>query len=169
MSEFRDEHIPLAYLITFRAYGTWLHGDRRGSVDRFHNRFGCPLIAQNERWRKHNQSVLRQRPVKLKSRQRVLVEEAIREHVRFENGNFGQRTLDRTTFTRLFLHLVNQRRYSVLLKRTQRENCEKQVIGGQKEVRGLTAEARDICGPRATSSMLWFMSSMIKASNDRSG
>lgn len=24
---------PLAYLITFRTYGTWLHGDRRGSVD----------------------------------------------------------------------------------------------------------------------------------------
>ncbi len=24
MAEYRDEHIPLAYLITFRAYGTWL-------------------------------------------------------------------------------------------------------------------------------------------------
>ena len=24
-------------LITFRAFGTWLHGDLRGSVDRFHN------------------------------------------------------------------------------------------------------------------------------------
>jgi len=34
--EFRTEDIPLAYLISFRAYGTWLHGDRRGSVDRFH-------------------------------------------------------------------------------------------------------------------------------------
>jgi REP element-mobilizing transposase RayT len=88
MSEFRDEHIPLAYLITFRAYGTWLHGDRRGSVDRFHNRFGCPLIAQNERWRKHNQSVLRQRPVKLKSRQRVLVEEAIRETCKIRKWEF---------------------------------------------------------------------------------
>jgi hypothetical protein len=32
--EFRTEDIPLAYLISFRAYGTWLHGDRRGSVDR---------------------------------------------------------------------------------------------------------------------------------------
>ena len=25
--------LPLAYLLTFRTYGTWLHGDRRGSVD----------------------------------------------------------------------------------------------------------------------------------------
>ncbi len=26
--------IPIAYLITFRCYGTWLHGDERGSVSR---------------------------------------------------------------------------------------------------------------------------------------
>jgi hypothetical protein len=78
MSEYRDEHIPLAYLITFRAYGTWLHGDRRGSVDRFHNRFGTALIAPNERWRKYNHSLLAHSPVKLRSRQRALVKEAIR-------------------------------------------------------------------------------------------
>ena len=46
--EFRTEDIPLAYLISFRAYGTWLHGDRRGSVDRFHNRYGTPRIPPNE-------------------------------------------------------------------------------------------------------------------------
>ena len=79
MSEFRDEHIPLGYLITFRAHGTWLHGDKRGSVDRFHNRFGTPRITHNERWRKHNRSVLIDTPLKLGSRPRALVEEAIRE------------------------------------------------------------------------------------------
>jgi len=26
-----------AYLITFTTYGTWVHGDERGSVDREHN------------------------------------------------------------------------------------------------------------------------------------
>ena len=35
---------PLAYLITFTTYGTWLHGDDRGSVDRSHNRPGAPVI-----------------------------------------------------------------------------------------------------------------------------
>jgi REP element-mobilizing transposase RayT len=79
MDGFRDEDFPLAYLITFRAYGTWLHGDTRGSVDQHHNRFGSPRIATNEPWRKHNQSLLAQPPVKLRSRQRRLVEEAIRE------------------------------------------------------------------------------------------
>ena len=27
-----DTDTPLAYLITFRSYGTWLHGDERGST-----------------------------------------------------------------------------------------------------------------------------------------
>ena len=31
-----DERIPLGYLITFRTYGTWLHGDKRGSVNDIH-------------------------------------------------------------------------------------------------------------------------------------
>ncbi len=35
---------PLAYFITFRTYGTWLHGDQRGSVDRNHNIPGTPLL-----------------------------------------------------------------------------------------------------------------------------
>jgi hypothetical protein len=34
---------PLAYLITFPTYGTWLHGDERGSVDRDHNLPGTPV------------------------------------------------------------------------------------------------------------------------------
>jgi trehalose/maltose transport system substrate-binding protein len=44
--EFQDRSVALAYLITFRCYGTWLHGDIRGSVDRrYFNRFGTEKIA----------------------------------------------------------------------------------------------------------------------------
>lgn len=35
---------PLAYLITFRTYGTWLPGDDRGTVDDEHNRRGTPRL-----------------------------------------------------------------------------------------------------------------------------
>jgi REP element-mobilizing transposase RayT len=35
---------PLAYFITFTCYGTWLHGDERGSVDVDHNASGTPLV-----------------------------------------------------------------------------------------------------------------------------
>src|SRR5258708_38159011 len=77
--EFRTEDIPLAYLISFRAYGTWLHGDRRGSVERFHNRFGTPRIPPNEQWRKYNLASLKRPPVNLSSRRRPAIENAIKE------------------------------------------------------------------------------------------
>jgi hypothetical protein len=44
MTEF-NEGIPFGFHIIFRTYGTWLHGHRRGSVNRFNNRFGTVAIA----------------------------------------------------------------------------------------------------------------------------
>lgn len=77
--EFRTEDIPLAYLISFRSYGTWLHGDKRGSVDRFHRRYGTPCIPPNEPWRKYNLASLKQPPVQLDRQRREAIEKAIRE------------------------------------------------------------------------------------------
>jgi REP element-mobilizing transposase RayT len=77
--EFNDDHIPLAYLITFRAFGTGLHGDSRGSVDRFHNRYGSPLIPANRRWHQYNERALKHPPVKLTARRRAAIDAAIRE------------------------------------------------------------------------------------------
>ena len=78
---FESEHyrIPLAYLITFRSYGTWLHGDQRGSVDRFHNVYGKPRLPPSRQRTKYEQSLLEMRPVKLNSRQRTAVEKGIRD------------------------------------------------------------------------------------------
>ena len=45
--EFRNDHVAVAFLIRFRTYGTWLHGDARGSVDRLHNRYGSPKLPPN--------------------------------------------------------------------------------------------------------------------------
>ena len=36
------------YFLTFRTYGTWLHGDPRGSVDREHREFGAPRIERDD-------------------------------------------------------------------------------------------------------------------------
>jgi len=35
---------PLAYFITYTTYGTWLHGEAPGSVDREHNQVGTPWL-----------------------------------------------------------------------------------------------------------------------------
>ena len=41
---------PMGYLITFNTYGTWLHGDARGSVDRHGKNIpGTPVIPANQK------------------------------------------------------------------------------------------------------------------------
>jgi len=85
--EFSESSIPLAYLITFRAYGTWLHGDSRGSVDRFHNKYGTPFIAPNRRWEQYNERTLKRPPAKLTARRRAAIDAAIRETCRIRKWN----------------------------------------------------------------------------------
>ena len=77
--------VPLAYLITFRCYGTWLHGDDRGSIDRFHNHYKSPYLPPNEGWQKHNLQILECEPVTLNDVLRECVERAIRETCSLRN------------------------------------------------------------------------------------
>jgi len=76
-SEFNDDHKALAYFITFRTYGTWLHGDRRGSVDRFHNRYGTPHLPPNPLREQYMKSLMKRPPVRLSRKQRKVVEDSI--------------------------------------------------------------------------------------------
>ena len=71
---------PLAYLLTFRTYGTWHHGDSRKAVDRKHfNRFGSPAmpiaveLAEAELARQKHPTFVLDEP------QRTAVGEAIKE------------------------------------------------------------------------------------------
>jgi REP element-mobilizing transposase RayT len=74
-----DTDIPLAVFFTFRTYGTWLHGDARGSVDRHNNVYATPRIPAQGRWKQHNESTMSRDSVVLKASQRRAVETAIRE------------------------------------------------------------------------------------------
>jgi len=78
MCDSDDNEFPLAYLITFRCYGTWLHGDARGSVDPKHNVFGAPKIAANQHLENANRKQLKHAPILLDARQRKVVERAVR-------------------------------------------------------------------------------------------
>jgi REP element-mobilizing transposase RayT len=69
--------IPLAYFISFRTYGTWLHGDKRGSIDRFHNQYRSPYVPQNRRWHRYNKQQLKTTPLILGGRERKSIETAI--------------------------------------------------------------------------------------------
>ncbi len=77
--DFDDNEFPLAYLITIRSYGTWLHGDERGSVDRRHNAYGTSRIPPNPGLKKSDRRQLAHPPVLLDVRRRMVIENAVRE------------------------------------------------------------------------------------------
>jgi REP element-mobilizing transposase RayT len=83
--DWNETGIPLAYLITFRTYGTWLHGDERGSTDKFNNKFDTPFLPTNRKWLEFNRSRLKHEPVKLDAQRRNIVEAAIRESCQKRN------------------------------------------------------------------------------------
>ena len=74
-----DTETPLAYLITFRSYGTWLHGDKRGSVSRFRNQYKSRRLPPEPRWLEINTDRLTREIVVLHAEQRTCVEDAIKE------------------------------------------------------------------------------------------
>ena len=78
--EWDDNQFPLAYLLTFRTYGTWHHGEKQGAVDRKHfNQFGSPTmpitveLAEAEFARQNHPTFI------LNDHQRSAVEMSIRE------------------------------------------------------------------------------------------
>lgn len=70
---------PLAYFLTFTTHGTWLHGDKRGSVDRDHNAYGTKLAAPNFVREAKNREAMKGAEVVLSPDARALVDEAIRK------------------------------------------------------------------------------------------
>ena len=82
-----DRDTPIAYLITFRCYGTWLHGDERGSINRFKNKYQTPYLEANQIWENQNKAKLKSEAVTLNARQREIVEKTIREVCEFRKWN----------------------------------------------------------------------------------
>ncbi len=81
---YEENTFPIAYLLTFRTYGTWLHGDERGSVRRNgNNLYGqsqiTPSVPLNETMR----SVQRESALILNEEQRSCVNVAINDVCEF--------------------------------------------------------------------------------------
>src|SRR5438105_14700411 len=80
MRDFDDNDFPLAYLITFRCYGTWLHGDERGSYRRSSGVMSAVVrIPPRKGLENAETKQLKHQPVRLNKRQRITVEKAVRE------------------------------------------------------------------------------------------
>ena len=75
-----ENTFPLAYLLTFRTFGTWLHGDERTSVKRDGwNIYGTPHIQPNERLENWMIEEMNQDSFILTGSMRTIVETAVKE------------------------------------------------------------------------------------------
>lgn len=71
---------PLAYLLTWRTFGSWLHGDDRGSVDWQHNAVDSPLLPPDVRRVRRAAERMRSAAVVLSEVARAIVADIVRRH-----------------------------------------------------------------------------------------
>jgi REP element-mobilizing transposase RayT len=76
---------PLGYFLTWTCYGTWLHGDPRGSVNRHFNEVGYETLRPNAALQHHEAAQASGPPVHLDNASRAVIERAIRDHCAFRH------------------------------------------------------------------------------------
>lgn len=76
----------LAYFISFRTYGSWLHG-QEGSVDGDHNTPNGPFLPPNPDWEERNRARLTHPPLELDAERRFVVDATIRGVCRHRGWN----------------------------------------------------------------------------------
>ncbi len=74
---------PLAYFLSWRAYGTWLHGNPRLSVDKKHAEFNTPMLPRNSAIESHERSLLKNKPNVMALDARAVVHDAVKGHAQF--------------------------------------------------------------------------------------
>jgi REP element-mobilizing transposase RayT len=83
--EYDYNEFPLAYLITLRTYGTWLHGDKKLSVDRKFNKFGTPKRSENIKLKNSMSQELKNKPFLFDENQREIIKTSIVEVCEYRN------------------------------------------------------------------------------------
>jgi hypothetical protein len=71
--------IPVAYLLTFSTYGTWLHGDARGSHHHRQTTYGVPGVAPSAALRAAEERHMRSPPAALDRAAREIAERVAAE------------------------------------------------------------------------------------------
>jgi REP element-mobilizing transposase RayT len=70
---------PSAYFVTFTTYGTSVHGDERGSVDRKHNALEEPMLLHNRARQDAEERAMGEAPYLLTEARRTIVANSFRE------------------------------------------------------------------------------------------
>jgi REP element-mobilizing transposase RayT len=74
---------PLAYLITFTTYGTWLHGNSRGSI--IEQQDGTQLLKHEARLESYQKQIMMESPFVLDERSRNIILQAMLDVARHRN------------------------------------------------------------------------------------
>ncbi len=69
---------PLAFLLTWTTYGSWFHGDERGSMDRHTKGLPSEGVESNKARALYERSLMTGKPVLLDAKSRPIVDSAIR-------------------------------------------------------------------------------------------
>lgn len=77
---------PIAHFCTFTTYGTWLHGEKRGSINRKGNEFDTHYLAPLPKLEALRKSQLTQEPLVLDAAMRGCVQRAIEAYCAFRGA-----------------------------------------------------------------------------------
>ncbi|GMU80706.1 MAG: hypothetical protein AMXMBFR47_05770 [Planctomycetota bacterium] len=99
---------PIAFLFTFRTYGTWFHGDERGSVDRKHNVHGTPFVESAPNRVAWEEQRLRFPPILFDEEMRTVVDGAFVEECEFRKWELFSRAV-RTNHVHLIVGFAGLR------------------------------------------------------------
>ena len=109
--EFQDRSTPVAYFITIHTYGTWLHGDERGSMDRReYNRYGEARIERRPEMEFLERRLMKAPQYSLDAEAREAVEAAFREVCDVRGFRLFAIDIRTNTSTWSYRHPANQNR-----------------------------------------------------------
>jgi REP element-mobilizing transposase RayT len=147
---YENNEFPLAYLITLRTYGTWLHGDERSSTRRRRkSATESKLIDINVPLEDKMREAMAQEPLILDQEQRSIVGEAIEEVCQYRNYSLHA-TNARTNHVHVVLTAqANPDRISDTLKAyATRRLRERGLIDGNAKVWSRGRSRRYLWKPR---------------------
>ena len=74
---------PIGLFVTLSAYGNRLHGDERGTIDRWNNNYGAPLLDASDPRRQYEARVQKHASITFDAAARSIVEAAVAEAAEF--------------------------------------------------------------------------------------
>jgi hypothetical protein len=94
---------PLAYLLTWTCYGSRLHGDERGSVDRTHNAPNTPFLSPDMAREKGTRALMNGPTYVLSDAGRAIVDGVIEKHCEIRKWTLIERNV-RTTHVHVIVN-----------------------------------------------------------------